>query len=247
MAGMRLRILTTALALLLPGCLDSCDCGSHAGSSRETGSVADPQAPNQAAGGHGRETDAQSLAANEKRLAQLEAMRVQLAPLPEGEEREKLARAASAIDGTADLGEPIQSERILSTLPERVGEYKADGSAKAGSTPAGAGTATVIARQYRSGASIMNVKVTDTADAPDLRRELSEQLVLVGNKPSGNQEGRVEDGVPGVVAYHADARANRAMALIGGRYLVEVMVHDAPSTDVAWGAVMAIDRKPLSR
>lgn len=177
--------------------------------------------------------------------AQLEAMRVRLDPLPESEERKSLEQAASTIDGERDLGEPISGTKLVGALPSKIEGYSADDAAKMGTTAAAGGTATVVSRRYRAGDSVMNVKVTDTADAPDLRRELAEQLTMVGNAPSGHQKGKLAGAVPGIVAYHDDARASRAMALMSGRFLVEVMVDKTTTKDIAWSAIEALDEKTL--
>jgi len=174
-------------------------------------------------------------------------MRNQLVPNEDADEFKKLERAAAKIDGTKDLGDPWPAERFRRALPDRVGDYLADGAALTGVTPAEAGTATTVARRYRSGKSLMNVKVTDTADAPGVRRELAEQLVMTGNEPTGHQRGRIDGPIAGVLAYHEKVGASRAMALVAGRFLVEVMVEHADEKDAAWSAIEALDAKALKR
>jgi hypothetical protein len=174
-------------------------------------------------------------------------MRNQLAPNDDEAQRQTLEQAAAKIDGTTDLGEPIAAERFQRALPDRIGSYLADGAAQVGQTPAEAGTATTAARRYKTGASVMNVKITDTADAPGVRRELAEQLAMVGNAPTGHQRGRTKGAIAGVLAYHENVRASRAMALVSGRFLVEVMVEQADDEDAAWSAIEALDTKVLKR
>lgn len=174
-------------------------------------------------------------------------MRNTLVPNEDSDEREKLERAAAKIDGTSDLGDPWPAERFRRALPESVGDYRADGAALTGQTAAEGGTATTVARRYRSGKSFMNVKITDTADAPGVRRELAEQLAMTGNAPTGHQRGRIDGAVAGVLAYHENVGASRAMALLAGRFLVEVMVEHADEKDAAWSAIEALDAKALKR
>lgn len=236
------RTLAIVLALLLPACADSCGCGA-------TGSPEAKPSTGAKADGSGAQTTGQPRTPEELEqvAAKLEAMRSKLVPMPESDERERLATAASKIDVTRDLGDPLKPERFVGALPEKVGDFRAEGAAQTGSTPAELGTATVAARRYRSGKSLMHVKITDTANSPGLRRELTEQLTMVGNEPSGDQKGKLENGIPGASAYHANARASRATALLAGRFFVEVMVEDTERPDVAWTAVLALDGKALPR
>ena len=237
------RIQVIALALLLPACTDSCSCGGGkaADSKPSTSASAEGRAGQAAAGTAGAPADLERM--DEK----LEAMRNKLMPMPEGEERDRLVTAASKIDVARDLGDPRKPESFAGALPDHVGDFRADGPVQTGSTPAELGSATVAARRYRSGKSLMHVKITDTADSPGLRRELTEQLTMVGNEPSGGQKGQVENGIPGAVAYHQSAHASRATALLAGRFFVEVMVEETSSPDVAWTAVQALDLKALPR
>jgi hypothetical protein len=235
------------LLVLLPACADSCSCGSGHGAenddrqsgtgTRVAGAGAGASA-SAAAGASGHEPPLPP---------ELLALRNSLEPIPDQADRAELEKAAREIDTASSLGEPLPGTRFASALPDRVGDYRAEGPAQAGVTPAEAGTATIAARRYRSGQSLMNVKITDTAASPTLRRELAEQLPMIGNAPTGHQRGRLEDGVPGLLAYHEKARASRAMALVSGRFLVEVMVEQASEQDAAWSAIEALDRKSLRR
>jgi len=239
--AMRSSLAIVALALALPACAESCGCGEQAARA-----PAQPVPARAAGGAAGAASEPQLPVDSEAAAAQTAAMRVQLSEMPETGEREALEKAASGIDGVRDLGEPIAGTKLTGALPSKIEGYAAEGPAQAGTTAAEAGTATVVSRRYRAGASTMNVKVTDTADAPGLRREIAEQLTLVGNAPSGHQRGQLAGSVPGVVAYHDEARASRAMALMAGRFLVEVMVDDTAKKDIAWSAVQALDGKALS-
>ena len=240
---MRPRTRIALLALLLPACTDGWGCASDSVGSEPSGAakVDERGAPaaNTATGGPSVARDPEVVS------AQIKAMQSELTPMPDTPERKKLERAAGSIDGAKDLGDPIAAARFVGALPEKVGAYRADAAPQTGSTPAEVGTATVVSRRYRDGESVMHVKVTDTADAPGLRRELAEQLTLVGNAPSGHQRGQLERNIPGVVAYHEAARASRALALVSKRFLVEVMVEAAPSEDVAWSAIAALRAKEL--
>jgi hypothetical protein len=232
------------LLALLPACGESCACGG--GGDLATVPARDAKAV--APAGAAPSADAsQMLGTEPPPSAALLAMRNTLVPNEDSDQRKKLENAAAKIDGTSDLGDPRPAESFRRALPDRVGHYIAEGAALTGTTIAEAGTATTAARRYRSGESLMNVKITDTADAPGVRRELAEQLAMTGNAPTGHQRGRIDGAITGVLAYHENVRASRAMALIGGRFLVEVMVEQADEEDVAWSAIEAIDAKALKR
>jgi hypothetical protein len=241
-----------ALTLALSACGDSCGCGKVVPEAKPSASAApqsnaaqsnaaQPDVVQPGVAGAGSPSAAPSLP------PELLAMRNQLVPNPDEEERAKLEAAAAKIDGVKDLGDPRPAARFESALPAQVGDYRADGPAVTGTSPAEAGTATVAARRYRDGESLMNVKITDTADAPSLRRELAQQLAMTGNAPTGGQRGRIAKGISGVLAYHEAARASRAVALVSGRFLVEVMVEQASDEEVAWSAVEALELKRLQR
>lgn len=243
---MKSRLRTAIVWLLLPACADSCACGEQQAGTEPASAVQPP--PPLDAGGPSPGASSASSGAREPEVLpeQLEALRTRLEPMPETKERKRLEKAAAAIDGERDLGDPIAAPKLAEALPKKVGAYVADEAVHSGTTPAMAGTATVAARSYRAGESVMNAKITDTADAPDLRRALAEQLTLLGNAPSGHQRGYLEGDVAGVLAYHEAARASRAMALVRGRFLVEVMVDKTESRDIAWSAIKALDEKPLT-
>lgn len=230
---------TLCLVALLPACADSCSCGQRADSSVAPKTAPAPvKAP----------SDGPVLGVNEEHYTdEAEKLRGKLTPMPDSEQRKALEAAANAIDVTKDQGDPIDAKRLAAVLPKSIDDYEPVGPARIGTTPAELGTATVAARQYKDGKALINLKITDTADAPALRRDLAAQLTGVGNEPTGSQTGVLEDDVPGVRAYHEANNASRASALIGGRFLVEVMVDNAIEQDDAWTAIEEIERDELER
>lgn len=226
---------------LLPACADSCGCGERAAT------PAAPKTPTPTAPANVSSSGPELAAGEERYTDEAEKLRGKLAPMPESEQRSALEAAAKAIDATEDLGDPVDAKVLAKALPSSVDDYEPAGPARTGTTPAELGTATVAARQYKDGKALINLKITDTADAPALRRGLAAQLTGIGNEPTGSQTGALEDDVPGIRAYHAASKASRASALIGGRFLVEVMVDNAIEEDDAWTAIEEIERDELER
>lgn len=228
----RTRIL--CLVALLPACADSCGCGEH--------KVTSSKAAVAGAGSAGASgTSAEAGAGGDP----YKHLRNELKPMPESDLRRELERAAKAIDGKSDLGAPIGVAKIAAALPDEIEDYEAVGPAHTGTTPVELGEATLATRQYKQGQALMNLKITDTADAPQLRAELVPQLTALGNAPTGEQKGAIDDDVAGISAYHAKVNASRALALIGGRFLVEVMIDNTIKPDDAWTAITELDPDDL--
>jgi hypothetical protein len=165
--------------------------------------------------------------------------------MPESDLKRELEQAAKAIDGKSDLGAPISGATLAKALPDEIEDYEAAGPARSGAMPAELGEATVASRQYKQGKALMSLKITDTSDAPQVRAELVPQLTAIGNAPTGEQRGAIDDDVVGITAHHAKVNASRAVALVGGRFLVEVMVDNTVKPDDAWTAVTELDADDL--
>jgi hypothetical protein len=239
----RVRILW--LVALLPACGDSCGCGERPVTGGVAGgATAASTAPSVATGdgavGHGDGIG------EERYSDEAQKLRRRLAPMADSDERRQLEAAAKAIDATSDLGDPVDGKLLAGALPKSVEDYQPLGQAQTGVTPAELGSATVAARAYKDGKAQLNLKITDTTDAPSLRRDLSVQLTSVGNAPTGSQTGALEDGMPGVRAYHAESKVSRASALIAGRFLVEALVDNAVEEDDAWTAIREVEQAGLA-
>lgn len=226
---------TLCLVALLPACADSCGCSDAtkkpAASAAHSGGASGTSADG--AGGLSPGPDP------------YKHLRNQLKPMAESELKQDLEAAAKKIDVTRDLGTPIDAKLFAKALPDEIDDYQAMGATSTGVTPSQLGQATVATRRYKQGAAVMNVKITDTADAPQLRAEFVPQLTSVGNAPTGEQTGAIEGDVAGIRAYHVKVKASRALALISGRFLVEVVVDNAIKPDDAWTAVTELDPDDL--
>jgi hypothetical protein len=173
--------------------------------------------------------------------------RNQLAPMPESELRGELETIAQTIDVQQDLGAALAPAVMAKALSDKLGDYSAVGPASTGTTPAELGEATVAARQYKQGNARLNLKITDTAHAPQVRADFVPQLTSVGNAPTGEQSGALEHGIAGVRAFHKEQNVSRAVALLGGRLFVEALVENAVKPDDAWRAITALDAGELTR
>jgi hypothetical protein len=222
---------------LLPACADSCGCGDSAKPKKPVVSASNS--------GGASGTSGDGAGGPSSGPDPYKHLRNQLKPMPESDLKQELEAAAKKIDVTRDLGTPIEAKLFASALPDEIDDYTAIGAAATGVTPAQLGQATVATRRYKQGNAVMNVKITDTADAPQLRAEFAPQLTSVGNAPTGEQTGAIEDDIAGIRAYHAKVNASRALALISGRYLVEVVVDNAIKPDDAWLAVTELDPDDL--
>jgi len=225
----RFRIL--CLLALLPACADSCGCGERKAAQKLAAAGSAGVSGTSAQGGAGADP--------------YKHLRNELKPMPESELKREIERAAKAIDGKSDLGTPISGATLAKGLPDEIDDYEAAGPARTGTMPAELGEASVASRQYKQGKALLSLKITDTADAPQVRAELIPQLTAIGNAPTGEQKGAIDDGVVGITAYHAKVNASRAVALVGGRFLVEVMVDDTIKPDDAWTAVTELDPDDL--
>lgn len=223
------------MVALLPACAESCGCGDAA-KSKHVGPAKG------SAGASGASAEGAGLSPGPDPYKH---MRNELKPMPEGDIKEDLEAAAKKIDVKSDLGTPIEAKLFAKALPDEIDDYRAMGATSTGVTPAQLGQATVATRRYKQGNAVMNVKITDTADAPQLRAEFVPQLTAIGNAPTGEQTGVIEDDVAGIRAYHAKVNASRALALISGRFLVEVVVDNAIKPDDAWLAVTELDPDDL--
>lgn len=233
---------------LLGGCVRSCGCGGsrpasgnpsegEAGETAAAPSEAQPSAGASAepSAGPGRTRDTQ-----------------EFTPAPDSKLTRQLIAARDAIDKGkvfAKIGAPAE---IAAVLSDKLGEFHAMGAASA-TTREGSGTSVAIAaRNYVAGKHGARVKIIDTALSPTARRAVSEHVAEIGNDAAGNQHGTFVRGYPAVVADFGDDHASRASALIGDRYLVQVMVREPTSPGQAlqvielldWGKLAPKEGKP---
>lgn len=167
-------------------------------------------------------------------------------PAPDSKLTRQLIAARDAIDKAKvfpKIGAPAE---IAAVLGDKLGEFHAVGAASA-TTREGSGTSVAIAaRNYVAGKHGARVKIIDTALSPTARRAVSEHIAEIGNDAAGNQHGAFANGYPAVVADYGDDHASRASALIGDRYLVQVMVHEPTSPGQALQVIELLDWSKLA-
>jgi hypothetical protein len=154
------------------------------------------------------------------------------------------AQKAIELDQKFDkLADIKELQRLLS---DKVGPLRADGDATSIVRNDAGSALAVAARKYKAGNLEAHIKVTDTALLPGARRVVSSRLALAGNEATGAESGAFVRGYPVVLAHYDAQKVSRASALIGNRYLVQVMVQGAEHSDDALRYLEAINWSNLA-
>jgi hypothetical protein len=230
-----MRVLRSVLVLfgLTAGCNDSCACGEGGQDAPTTqaGPVAGRvAAPPVAVGNAGGAATAEAPSAQPS-----------WQPAPDSELTRQLAAAKTALE-TEQVYEQLTVEKALGKpLGDKLGNLKADGELSTTVREGSQAKVAVAARNYTVGDKSVRVKITDTGLLPNARRVVSNRLTLVGNDAVGNERGVFVRGYPAVVAHYADQQLSRASALLGNRYLVQVMVRNATDPEDALRVIEQLD------
>jgi hypothetical protein len=224
-------------ALVLAGCVRSCDCGDKPGTKPAPSNATAGQGagkPQPVAGGG---TTPASAASGPGRTLD----RVAYSPAPDSKLTRSLIAARDEIDKGKVYDELSEPTSIAAVLGDKLGIMRAEGAVSAAGREGSGTEVAVAARNYVAGKQRVRVKIIDTALSPAARRAVSERLAQIGNEAAGNQRGVFVRGQPAVVAHFADQRASRASALIANRYLVQVMVNEAAQPDAAIKVIEQLD------
>jgi hypothetical protein len=231
-AGTRSFVIALALA---SGCVRACDCGAteaneplpdgDAGVTQSTPRLESTAgAPAGADGAPGRTLD-----------------RVAFTPAPDSKLTRALLAAREEIERDKVYDKLDEPAVIAQVLGDQLGALRAVGTVSAGARAGSSTEIVMAARNYSAGEQRVRVKIIDTAISPEARRAVSEHLAMIGNEAAGNQRGVLVRGQPAVVAHFAEQRASQASALIGNRYLVQVMVNEPPKPDAALDVIEQLD------
>lgn len=233
---MRRSLLQLVLLSSLLGCGESCGCeGESAQLAAAPTPIAAPKAPALTRGDAG----AKRVISEDKQLEDPEL-------------RAQIEAARAEVDWQADLGALIEPEKLGAALPDQLGSFKARAPSAVAQRTNGEADTQIAVREYDGGTRNARIKITDTANVPALRASLDERLLVVSGAGSGNQHGAVIAGAPGIEAFHEKARISRAVALLQGRYLVEIIVRETDEAGDARKLLEAIKppasaRKPKAR
>jgi hypothetical protein len=228
---------------LLGGCVHSCGCGGNSqqasgdpSEQEESETPALPPAAQPSAGagaatsaGPGRTRDSQ-----------------QFTPAPDSKLTRQLIAARDEIDKGKVFPKVGTAADVAAVLSDKLGEFHAEGAVSATGREGSGTSIAVAARNYVAGKRGARVKIIDTARSPEARRAVSERIAEIGNDAAGNQHGTFIRGYPAVVADFGGDHASRATALIGDRYLVQVMVREPTGPGQALHVIELLDWSKLA-
>jgi hypothetical protein len=166
--------------------------------------------------------------------------------MPDSPLRKELSALGARIDARGTLGKATPPAKLGASLASKVGAFAGQGAPSLATREVRELRVPVAVREYTSGKRRLRIKITDTTDLPAVRQELVDQLTQIGDVTTGNQHGLVLRGMPAITAYHEQTRISRASLLAGGRYLVEIMVHDTDGAEDALRAAEGLSLGSLS-
>jgi hypothetical protein len=229
------------LALLVSsGCTDSCSCGKKDG--------AEVTAPSTGAKAGAAGHAAQGAAPNPGQAggATPPPNRPAWQPAPDSELTRRLRGAQKAIEQDQMFDKVNEPKALERTFADKLGRLSAEGPASSTLRTTDKNDLVVAARNYRGGETSVRVKITDTAQLPTARRVVSNRLTLIGNEAAGDERGSFVHGYPTVSGHFDAQKVSRATALIGGRYLVQIMVQGAEHPDDALRYLELVDWSRLA-
>ena len=224
--AMRVRV-SSALWLALiasSGCADSCSCRHEEdAASPESQALTAGQAAPAAAKPKGGQAGTAAPSPN----------RAAWVPAPDSELTQRLRAAQTSIERDQVFDKPADPASLERVLGDKLGALKADDKPASTTRSSDKTDLVVAARNYRGGTTNVRVKITDTAELPNARRVVSNRLTLIGNQAAGDERGSFVRGYPTVLGHFDEQKISRVSALVGGRYLVQVMVQGAEHPDDA--------------
>ena len=225
---MRVRASAIWLVLIVSsGCADSCACG------RKVSGGAAPATTTTPEGKAGAGAGAVKPGAGQAGGAAPAPNRPAWQPAPDSPLTRQLRGAQKVIEQDQMFDKVSDPKTLERAFGDKLGKLQADGPASSTLRTTDKNDLAVSARNYRGGETTVRVKITDTAKLPTARRVVSNRLTLIGNEAAGDEHGMFVRGYPAVSGHFDAQKVSRATALIGGRYLVQIMVQGAEHPDDA--------------
>lgn len=218
--------LSTSLLVLIGACANTCG-GGRQGAAPSAPAIA-PAAPKPGA--------TETSAINEPHPA--------WQPAADTELTRRLRAAQAEIETDRTFGELASTTKLGAVLPSKIGELSAEGAVASTEQRSGPAQFVAVARNYVLGAASARVKITDTAQMPSARHVLSSHLALIGNEAAGHEHGAFVREAPALLA-HGDAYS-RAIALVGGRFLVQINVQGSADPNAAQSLLEKLDWSALA-
>ena len=151
------------------------------------------------------------------------------------------AMAAMQALGKGD-GTPVVNWRQLQGfLPDKLGEYTADGELDGSTNKMGMFTVTTVKRSYKAGGPRARITISDTAMSPMLRAPFAMVSMIDEDSSQGFRKGTKIEGNNAIVEWEKSSKHSKATVLAGQRFLVEVSVSDAIKEDQAASLMKLID------
>jgi hypothetical protein len=224
-----------AVLLFASGCTDSCACGE--GGRDEPGA----KTPQPAAAGRSAASPSGEAAGGGAAPQIGEAASWQ--PAPDSQLTRQLAAAKQALETSEAEVEPKLTDGKLLARPlaDRLGTLQAENATSSTVREGSDAKLAVSARNYKQGSMSVRVKITDTGMLPNARGVVSRRLTMIGSEAVGNERGAFVRGYPAVIAHFPDQKVSRASAVIGSRYLVQVMVRGATDAEDALRVIEQLD------
>jgi hypothetical protein len=225
-----------AILLLASGCTESCACGEGAG--EQSGAKApQPAAAGQPAAARPGDGPGGPGGGGAPQIGEAATW----LPAPDSQLTRQLAAAKQALE-TTEVEKKLTDGKLLSRpLADRLGTLQAESATSSTVREGSDAKLAVSARNYKQGSKTVRVKITDTGMLPNARGVVSRRLTMIGSEAVGNERGAFVRGYPAVIAHFPEQQVSRASAVIGSRYLVQVMVRGATGAEDALRVIEQLD------
>ncbi len=135
-------------------------------------------------------------------------------------------------------GEPVPVQTLQRYAPDAFAGAKATGPAKLQTLPmTNGGTLTLVRREYRKDDRRVQLEITDTLNAPRLRRLVTSQQGANRGTGQGTFRGAAIGGQPALRQWHGPSQTALVNLVVGDRFLINVRVspagNDVPATEAA--------------
>jgi hypothetical protein len=217
----RARLAISIVLSLSWGCADSCSCGERgAPPERATGTAPERTATP----AHTSDTPR---ASQQSPAPQVSPSAPAWTPAPKSALRRKLEAAQKAIENGRVYPQLVSEKVLGSPLGTRLGKLQAQGEISSVVQSSTEVKFVSASRIYAAGEKTVNVKITDTGMLPAVRKSVASKLTMLGNEISGSGRGMLMRGQPAIIEHFDKEKVSRGTALVGDRYLLQILVRGA--------------------
>jgi hypothetical protein len=166
-----------------------------------------------------------------------------------GDVGKALAEATKALAGAGakPQGNVVNWRKLAPLLPDKLGDYAADGEVKGSTNTMGSMKISEVKRRYKAGDKKLRVEISDAWLVPMLRTGFAMAQAVNQDSSEGIQKGVKINGQPAILKWRKARKRGRLTIMVGGRFMMKLSLRPSEDPDEVVKLAKGLDLSALAK